>query len=243
MDKARHTDTPFTWARLIGRVGVGKSMVQPDQIEKEVTKFIRNSGIKFGQRTLNNKRWIRSWPFELTTLPRSDTLHFRGFLSEGQTLWGRQSWTPEMLFPPEPGAQKFDPYFGSILCHTKPLRDRYVDIPDRWDIYMLLRYKLVHFGFAGKNAVAKITRTEKTWPTILKLRDWEESHPYRVNRLKALYSKAPSYEIEQRYAESAIRAIGLEWPGKPNHRKREWPKCFRDIGLEVEILLGPTYLK
>jgi hypothetical protein len=218
-------------------------MVQRDQVEKEVTRFIRYSGIKFGLQTLNYKRWKSSRPFELTNLPRSNTMHFRGFLCEGRTLLGRQIWTPEMLLPPEEGKQTFDPYPGTILCHTKPMKDRFVDIPDRWDIYMLLRYKLVHFGFAGKDVVAKITRTEKSWPTILKLRDWEKSHPYRRSRLKALYPNDPCYTIEQRYAESAMRAIGLEWPGKPNHRKREWPKCFRDIGLDVEILRGPTYLK
>lgn len=217
-------------------------MGHPDQIEKEVTRFVRYSGIKFAQSTLSNKRWKRSWPFELTTLPQSETMHFRGFLSEGRTLWGRQSWTPEMLLPPKPGAQTFDPFPGSILCHTKPMKDRFVDIPDRWDIYMLLRYKLKDFGFAGKNVVAKITRTEATWPTILKLRDWEESHPYRRSRLKALYPNDPPYAIDERYSESAMRAIKLKWPGKPNHRKREWPKCFRDIGLDVEILRGQRYV-
>ncbi len=88
-----------------------------------------------------------------------------------------------------------------------------------------------------------MARTQQTWPIILKLRDWEAKHQYRMNRIESLYPDDPVYEKERRYAESAMRGIGLIWPGKPNDRRRDWPKCVEAIGLNVEILAGKSTKK
>jgi len=175
--------------------------------------------------------------YQIEHLPSSDKFHFRGFLIEGRSLWGRRSETPEWYNEPdiESRVNIFDMWPDTIVCHTKPLEDEFVDVPDRFDIYRLLRCFPEDFGFAGKTIAAKISRTSSTIPTVLRLREWELTHPYRKDRLKKLYQKTkPAFEIEHRYAASALKGIGLCWPNRANVLKKTWMKHLEDIGLEVE---------
>jgi len=165
--------------------------------------------------------------------------HFRGVLKDDKTLVGQYCQDPRLLPPPEgPRRSSYEVNSSTILCHAKPKTDPFVDIPDRLDIYLLLRYSSERFGFVGDNCRAMISKSEKTWQKNLELRDWELNHPYRRSRLVARYKQdrqiePPEYEIEESYAKSALKGIGLVWPGKPYERHRDWPKCLRAIGLDV----------
>ncbi len=175
--------------------------------------------------------------YQIEHLPSSDKLHFRGFLIEGRSLWGRWLQTPEWYDEPEINSRVnlFEMWTDTIVCHTKPLEDEFVDVPDRFDIYRLLRCWPEDFGFAGKTMAAKISRTSSTNPTVLSLREWELAHPYRMSRLKKLYEKTrPAFEYEHRYAASALKGIGLCWPNRACVLKKTWMKHLEDIGLEVE---------
>jgi hypothetical protein len=85
------------------------------------------------------------------------------------------------------------------------------------------------------NETILITRTEDAWPTVEKLMKWELDHPYRRSRLEKLYPNESTRTIDVKYAESAMRGIGLVWPGKPNVRLKTWADCVRALGLTVEV--------
>ena len=194
--------------------------------------------------------YLRPWPIRLSGLvryykqpvcvahlPRKAQQHFRGILDVGCSTYGRFDDTPR-FFP----ARVKPLSYGlariaedTIICHTKPIGDRFSDVPDRWDLYFLLRYQFNHFGICGDRQSASITRTSATWDTILRLHNWEADHPHRRSRLRRLYRNRPAYEIDERYAASALRGVGLVWPGKPHERRRDWVSCVRELGLEVTV--------
>jgi hypothetical protein len=64
---------------------------------------------------------------------------------------------------------------------------------------------------------------------------WEKDHPYRRSRLEQLYQNDSTRTVDVKYAESSMRGIGLEWPGKPHDRRKRWADCVRALGLAVEI--------
>ena len=64
---------------------------------------------------------------------------------------------------------------------------------------------------------------------------WEREHPHRRSRLEKRYPDASTRTIDVKYAESAMRGVGLEWPGKPNDRRKKWADCVRALGLTVAI--------
>ena len=188
-------------------------------------------------------------------LPRHTTAHWRG-LWEPNTgiLRGRYFGCDDLL----PSLVSNNPDFGfqdwesHVLCHSKPLDDRgkpvgcegrYPDIPDRLDIYILLRHRFNAIAFSGRSRAAVIRRTEATYPTILKLRDWEssrESGRYRRSRgrsqlRRALNREPTRTELERQHATSALRAVGLRWPRNPKERALQWLECLGAIGLTVDL--------
>jgi len=169
------------------------------------------------------------------TLPNHPTCHFRGILWLEHCIYGRVQVDAAPLAPGGTrGAFSFKPS-DHTLVHCQPTTDRYCDVPDRSDLYLLYRSTATQFAIAGKTQAAKITKGPQSQSFFDRLVDWELSHPYRRQRLKAKYPRLASWQLEQRYAQSALRAIGLRWPGKPHERRRGWPACLREIGLEVTL--------
>lgn len=188
-------------------------------------------------------------------LPRHRDLHWRGLWHPASgRVYGKFSPFDDLLecVPPRSRRKPFEPWDGSILCHSKPIDDarepvgsesRYPDIPDRLDVYLLLRHQFDAIAFAGRTIAATIRRTEETFSTILQLREWEldrEGGRYRRTRgrsqlARSLAREPTRTEIERQHAASALRAIGLKWPRKPNDRQRQWKQCLIDLGLTVEV--------
>lgn len=169
----------------------------------------------------------------LAKLPISEDDHFRGFLVDGQRLYG--AWGENWFSPPKKRCQGFVPWDGSILCHVKPMTDRFAGVPDRWDLFVLLRWNLEKLGMRTANKTILISRTKDAWHTVEKLMQWEIDHPYRRARLEQLYQNDSTRNVDVKYAESAMRGIGLKWPGKPHDRRKWWAECVRALGLAVEI--------
>ncbi|MCO8122611.1 hypothetical protein NHH03_12765 [Stieleria sp. TO1_6] len=188
-------------------------------------------------------------------LPRHANMHWRGLLQPRSGAVNGLFEVDERLLPPVPASgrkSEFEPYDDAILCHCKPLNDcwenigsenRYPDIPDRWDIYLLMRHQYDAIAFTGKNRAAIIRRTDATYRTILKLRDWEADPAgglYRRTRVKSqlrrrLGRNPYPYEIERAHAKTALTHLGYKLPGKPKPRHDDWPKRLRDLGFEIEI--------
>lgn len=168
----------------------------------------------------------------LAKLPISEGDHFRGFLDEGRSLYG--AWGEDWFSPPTKRGRDFVPWEGSIVCHVKPMTDRFAGVPDRWDLFILLRWNLEKLGMRTANETILISRTEDAWHTVEKLLQWEMDHPYRRSRLEQLYKNDSPRIVDIKYAESAMRGIGLEWPGKPHDRRKRWADCVRALGLVVE---------
>ena len=169
----------------------------------------------------------------LASLPIDEDMHFRGFLMEGSSLYG--GWGENWFVPPTKRGEGFEVWDDSILCHVKPISDRFAGVPDRWDLFVLLRWNLEKLGMRTATETILISRTKDAWPTVEKLMQWESDHPYRRARLEQRYPDASTRTIDVKYAESAMRGIGLEWPGKPHDRRKMWPDCVRALGLTVEI--------
>lgn len=169
----------------------------------------------------------------LANLPISEDEHFRGFLSEGRSLYG--AWGENWFSPPTKRGQGFVPWQDSILCHVKPMTDRFAGVPDRWDLFVLLRWNLERLGMRTGNETILISRTKDALPTVEKLMQWERDHRYRRSRLEQLYLNDAARTVDVKYAESAMRGIGMEWPGKPHDRRKKWVECVRSLGLVVEI--------
>lgn len=170
---------------------------------------------------------------DLAKLPISEDAHFRGFLDEGRSLYG--ACGVDWFSPPTKRGKGFVPWDSSILCHVKPMTDRFAGVPDRWDLFVLLRWNLEKLGMRTATETILISRTSEAWPTVENLMQWERDHPHRRSRLEKLYPNASTHALEEKYAESAMRGIGLEWPGKPHDRKNLWPDCVSALGLKVEI--------
>lgn len=181
----------------------------------------------------------------LADLPINETDHFRGFLIEDRNLYGK--WGEDWFTPPSKRGEGFVPYNDSVVCHVKPMSDPFAGVPDRWDLFVLLRWNLEKFGMRTANETILISRTKDAWPTVEKLMQWEKDHPYQRSRLEKRYPDVFTRTIDVMYAESAMRGIGLEWPGKPHDRRKRWAECVRALGLVVEInpipLQGKMMLK
>ena len=188
-------------------------------------------------------------------LPRHAKMHWRGLLQSASGIVNGKFQIDERLLPAVPPNERrteFEPYEPAILCHCKPLDDRwentgsenrYPDVPDRWDIYLLMRHNYDAIAFTGKTLAAVIRRTEKTYRTILNLRDWESNGnggQYRRSRVKSqlrhrLGRNPFHHEIERAHAKTALTHLGFKLPGKPNPRRQLWPDLLRVLGFEVEL--------
>lgn len=201
---------------------------------------------------------FRKQPIDFTNIPRSDTRHFRGIMIEGSRSYGRFRATPELLpiYDSSKHCYPFDLISDAILVHCKPLNhldnregtldeklgdeNRYPDMPDRLDIYLLLKHRLSSIAFTGPAVAAKISLGGCTLPTIERLAEFEASRKgqQRYNRIKyrlqSLGLQPQHHEIMRSYASTALRAVGLEWPDKPRVRHRQWPASLERIGLAVE---------
>ncbi|TWU06514.1 hypothetical protein [Stieleria varia] len=219
-------------------------------LQEQVDAFTRESPLSIAH-PLN--RYAASDSY--LNLPRHACMHWRGLLQPASGAVSGQFLVDERLLPGvPPGSRKseFVPHHQAILCHCKPLNDqwepvgsenRYPDIPDRWDIYLLMRHQYDAIAFTGKTHAAVIRRTDATHGTILKLRDWEADPSgglYRRTRVKSqlhrrLGRNPYPYEIERAHAKTALTYLGYELPGKPKPRHKLWPERLRKLGFEVEI--------
>ena len=182
----------------------------------------------------------------LADLPIDEHTHFRGFLMAERSLYGK--WGEDWFTPPSKRGEGFVPRESSILCHVKPMTDRFAGVPDRWDLFVLLRWNLEKLGMRTATETILFSRTSEAWPTVEKLRQWENDNPYRRARLKRLYPDASTRTIDVKYAESAMRGVmrsinmewtgkpqDLEWPGRPHDRRTKWNRYVSALGLKVEI--------
>lgn len=170
-------------------------------------------------------------------LPFHPDCHFRGILWLEHCIYGRVQSDAAPLPPASDGewySFDFNPERHTLI-HCKPTSDRFSDVPDRSDLYLLYRSTATQIAVAGKRQAAMITKGEQSQDFFDRLIEWEQSHPYRRQRLEARYPTLASWQIQERYAESALRGLGLRWPGKPHERRREWPKCLEEIGLQVKF--------
>ncbi|TWU18607.1 hypothetical protein [Allorhodopirellula heiligendammensis] len=196
------------------------------------------------------------------SLPRHAKLHWRGLLQPKSGAVNGRWMVDERLLPTVPPSgrkSEFEPHDEAILCHCKPLDDthekigsenRYPDIPDRWDIYLLMRHQYNAIAFTGKKIAAVIRRTPATHRTILNLRDWETDPAggrYRRTRVKSQLRRRLGripypHEIERAHAKTALIHLGFKLPGKPKERHGSWPGLLKNLGFEVEITkgIGPT---
>lgn len=225
-------------------------------IEEQVREFLHNQPISIAKPLNKYAQATR-----VVDLPRHANLHWRGLWQPSLGhVHGRFRPSDELLpaVPANSRRTEFRPYEAAVLCHCKPCNDRnelvgsesrYPDIPDRLDLYFLLRHQFDAIAFAGQTIAAIIRRTSDTFPTIMRLRDWEADRNggrYRRVRgrsqLRRTMGREPTtMEIERQYAVSALRAIELRWPGKPKSRHEQWVECLYEIGLSVEVSpdLGP----
>jgi len=199
------------------------------------------------------QRYAASTSFN--NLPRHAIMHWRGLLQPSSGAVNGLWKIDERLLPGvPPGSRKseFEPRHAAILCHCKPLDDskepvgsenRHSDVPDRWDIYLLMTHQYEAIAFTGKTLASIIRRTAATYQTILKLRDWEANADgglYRRSRVKSqlrrsLGRTAYSYEIERAHAKTALSHLGLKLPDKPKARRQRWPDLLRELGFSVEV--------
>ncbi len=188
-------------------------------------------------------------------LPRHPELHWRGLLFPNHgDVYGKFHPTEQLLPSVDPNSPQRGEYNRgyAILCHCKPIDDqrhgrgsenRYPDIPDRWDLYLLLRHQYDAIAFTGKSIGAIIRRTDRSCQLVERLQEWETERDggrYRrirvASQLKKKLGRTPyPMEVERAHAKSALRALDLRWPGKPTIRHQEWSECVRKIGLETEI--------
>lgn len=233
-------------------------MPDTDSPAEQVSRFLSSAPLRFRHRPPSDPKGFRRYwkhPVDFTNLPRHPTSHFRGVLIPGHSTYGMFLDSAEMLpqFFPRKHRREFVPWEGAVLVHCKPLdhednrvrsghpgdENRFPDIPDRWDIYLLLRHQFDSFAFTGATMAAMICRTERSWRAILQLRDWEQSSRGRnrynriKRRLEKLGQQPTEYQVWRSYAASALRHLGLSWPGKPNERRAAWVHCVQALGLVV----------
>jgi len=221
-------------------------------LKEEVEAFTNQKPLSIA-RGLN--RYAASKSFR--NLPRHAKMHWRGLLQPTSGAVSGLFAVDERLLPTvrerDRGSNReYIPYDYAILCHCKPLDDRWEpvgsenrhpDVPDRLDLYLLLRHQFDAFAFTGETLAAIIRRTEDTFPKILQLRDWEahrDGGGYRRSRVKSQLCRSLGrepypYEIERAHAKTALRHLGLKLPNKPNLRRDQWPDRLRKLGLDVEL--------
>jgi hypothetical protein len=218
-------------------------------IENQVREFTTSRPLLIAK-PLNRYRKTHS----VTGLPRHNDLHWRGLWQPcAGDVHGRFGVDDRLLpsVPANSRKSEFQPFEEAVLCHCKPLdgsaepagsESRYADIPDRLDIYLLLRHQFNTIAFAGKTIAAIIRRTPDTYPLMLRLRDWEADRDggrYRRSRgrsqlRRALKREPTLVEVERQHATSALRALGLRWPDKPRNRHKKWVECLHELSLIVE---------
>lgn len=219
-------------------------------LQQQVEAFTR-------QHPLSIKHRLQPYPGSdsYRNLPRHPKMHWRGLL-QPKTGKVHGKWLmDERLLPAAPKnspRSEFVPDHEAVLCHCKPLDDqwepvgsenRYSNIPDRRDIYLLLTRQYNAIAFTGKTQAAIIHRTEATYRTILKLRDWESDPAgglYRRTRVKSQLRRRLrripyQHEIERAHAKTALTYLGLKFPAKPNDRLKNWHKSVEQLGLTVEV--------
>jgi hypothetical protein len=199
------------------------------------------------------QRYVESKSYK--NLPRHAKMHWRGLLQPASGAVLGRFQVDECLLPEVRagrGASEFKPYEHAILCHCKPLderwesvgsENRHCDVPDRWDIYLLMRHQYAEIAFTGKTLAAVIRRSERTYRTILNLRDWESDPAgglYRRSRVKSqlrrrLHRVPFDHEVERAHAKTALAYLGLKLPGKPNHRREDWPGLLEKLGFEIDL--------
>ncbi len=225
---------------------------QRSSIANKTTQLIDGQPLIFQRRPLNKYK-----PASIASdLPKHETRHWRGlWIPKENRLLGRFAADDEFLPLAQPESRKtrFVPPPETILCHSKPSGDssivvgsesRFPDIPDRLDIYFLLRHQFHAIAFNGKRIGAVIRRTQKTNTKINQLHAWENERStgkYRKTRARAQFRnrkgfEPPELELERIVAVSALRYLGLKWPGKPNERKKRWVKNLEILGLTVEVI-------
>lgn len=123
-----------------------------------------------------------------------------------------------------------------IIFHSKPTKDVYSDIPDRVDLYNFLKYRHSKQIFIGRSVISILEKVDATNETIIRLWDWEEVHSYKMKRIQKRRPNESSWQHLERYAAAALRGIGLKWPGKLSKRRKHWPDCFRELGLDVLLV-------
>lgn len=219
-------------------------------LQQQVEAFTRQSPLSIKRHL---QRYYGSGGY--WNLPRHPKMHWRGLLQpktgDVHGLWRMD----ERLLPAVPASgrgSEFVPDHEAVLCHCKPIDDhwepvgsenRYPDIPDRWDIYLLLTRQYNAIAFTGKTQAAIIRRTEATYRTILNLRDWESDPAgglYRRTRVKSQLRRRLrripyQHEIERAHAKTALTYLGLKLPAKPNDRLKNWHKSVEQLGLTVEV--------
>lgn len=191
-------------------------------------------------------------------LPRHQHLHWRGlWFKAAGTAYGRYWHDASLLPEPQSAGPSGDATLDSqaVLCHCKPIEDsrakagsesRFPDIPDRLDIYLLLRGQFNAFAFSGATVAATIRRTERAIPYIQKLCDWESDRDggrYRrcraASQLQRRLGRSPDrYEVELAHAKSALKLLGFQLPGRPRLRAVAWQEQLNKLGLDVEIDTG-----
>lgn len=218
--------------------------------EEQVNAFTSKTPLSIAHR-LN--RYAASDSYR--NLPRHALFHWRGLFQPASGAVSGKYLVDERLLPgvpPNSRKSEFVPDHEAILCHCKPLDDhrqpvgsenRYPDIRDRWDLYLLMRHQYAAIAFTGKTRAAIIRRTGATYRTILKLRDWEADSAgglYRRTRVKSQLRRRLRripypYEIERAHAKTALTHLGYKLPGKPRPRHNCWPDLLRNLGFDVEI--------
>lgn len=201
---------------------------------------------------------------EVIGLPRDLSQHWRGIWNTlERRVYGR--FNAEDVLLPESGDRRNNAGWLTgdswTLCHNKPIssssvvrgdESRFPDIPDRLDLFFLLVSQFKSIAFVGVRKAAMIQRNNETIETkraMEKLVDWLNDPArgkYRKSRGRAQLrrrrrSVPTEQEVLRQFARSALRAAGLRWPRKPRDREREWPNCFRELGLTVELFDAPPF--
>ena len=91
----------------------------------------------------------------LADLPINETDHFRGFLIVDRGLNGK--WGEDWFTPPSKRGEGFVPWDDSVVCHVKPMSDPFAGVPDRWDLFVLLRWNLEKLGMRTANETILIS--------------------------------------------------------------------------------------
>lgn len=178
------------------------------------------------------KRWV-----DYVHLPCDSQCHIRGFVSPAHKYFyyvcGDES---DARLPrqntPTPDIEPIKP----IVFHAHPTNDQYSDIPAWEDVYDFLNWRHRELVVIGRKYVSRLIKNDATLPLIEKLWGWEATHPYKKSRLSRIH---PAELLERKYAQSALRGIGIKLPPRASTRQRKWPGIFEALGIEVNQIKRP----